>query len=132
MAASKWHSLTIASAVAFSGFSAVHLIDDFLAGVPREFNLSVPLTELLALAYMMALVGLIAAASRQSPTGYLGLAVAGSLIGLAQFVKSIPEILQPGPWRLGLSSEVLALGLTVSAVLLTMSSILAWRTTRGQ
>ena len=127
MKPSTWHRPAIVCAVAFSSFSAVHLIDDFLAEVPLEFNLTVPQTELLALGYMIALVGLIAAASRQSRTGYLGLAIAGLLICVAQLAKSIPEILSPGPWRLGLSSELLAVGLMVCAALTMVTSFFAWR-----
>jgi hypothetical protein len=124
---SRWHKPTIVFAVAFAGFSATHLIDDFLANVPLEFNLTVPVTLLLALAYMIALVGLVAAASSHSRTGYLGLAIVGLLISSAQFAKSLPEMLLPGPWRLGLSSELHAVGLTISGVLMMITSFLAWR-----
>jgi hypothetical protein len=103
------------------------LIDDFLVNVPLEFNLTVPVTQLLALGYMIALVGLIAAASHYSRAGYLGLTIAGFLISSAQFAKSIPEMLLPGPWRLGLSSELHAIGLTISGVLMMVTSFLTWR-----
>jgi uncharacterized oligopeptide transporter (OPT) family protein len=124
---SKWLTLTIVSAVAFAAFSAVHLIDDFLFDVPLEFHLSVPFTLLLALAYMAALVGLVAAAAGRSSTGYLGLAIAGLLIALAQLLKSAPEILQPGPWHAGLASELAAIGLGASAAATLVASLLAWR-----
>lgn len=91
MTPTKWHWPSIVFPVAFAAFSAVHLIDNFLAGVPAEFHLNNPITEILALAYMIALVGLIAAASHQSPAGYLGLAIAGLLISAAQLAKSLPE-----------------------------------------
>ena len=126
-APSKWHWPSIVSAVAFASFSAVHLIDDFVSDIPREFRLTIPVTEYLALAFMAALIGLIAAASHRSPTGYLGLATAGLLISLTQLMKSLPEILRPGPWRQGLSSELLAVGLAVSAILTTVTAFLAWR-----
>jgi hypothetical protein len=124
---SKWHSPALVSAVAFAAFSAVHLIDDFLYDVPHEFHLSVPTTLLLALAYMAALVGLVAAAAGGSRTGYLGLAIAGLLIALAQLLKSAPEILEPGPWHLGWASELAAMGLGFSAAATTFFSVLAWR-----
>lgn len=111
----------------FSGLSAVHLIDDFLAGVPGAFHLSEDFTQLLALAYMIALVGLVAAASAQRPMGYLGLAIAGFLIGLAQLAKSVPEMLLPGPWRAGPSSELIAIGLAIAAASTMFTSFLAWR-----
>jgi hypothetical protein len=124
---SKWHRSAIVSAVAFSGFSAAHLVDDFLADVPRQFHLSVETTEMLSLAYMIALVGLVAAAAASSRTGYLGLGIAGLLIFASQMLKSIPEILRPGPWRAGISSELLAIGVTGSAAITMVTSFMAWR-----
>ena len=132
MRRSKWHWPTIISAVAFAAFSAVHLIDDFLFDVPLEFHLSVPFTLLLALAYMAALVGLVAASATRSPTGYLGLAIAGLLITLAQLLKSAPEMLQPGPWHAGAASELAAIGLAVSAAVTAVISFLAWRASPRQ
>ena len=129
MKASKWHQASIGSAVVFAGFSAVHLIDDFLFDVPMEFHLTIAFTEVLALAYMIALVGLIAAASHQSASGYLGLTIAGLLITLAQILKSIPEILEPGPWHSGALSELLAVGLAASAAVSAITSALARRGT---
>lgn len=119
---SQWQVSMIVTAVLFSGFSAAHLIDDFVAGVPGEFNLSVPATEGLALAYMVALVGLVVAASGGSRVGYTGLVIAGVLIATAQLVKSVPEILEPGPWRAGAVSEFLSIGLLVTASLTALSS----------
>jgi hypothetical protein len=124
-----WHRASIRSAVVFAGFSAIHLIDDFLFDVPLEFHLTVAVAEVLALAYMIALVGLIAAASHQSSTGYLGLTIAGFLITLAQILKSAPEILRPGPWHSGAPSELLAAGLAVSAAITAITSVLARRGT---
>jgi len=122
----KWHSPAIISSVAFAAFSAAHLIDDFISDVPREFHLSVEIAMILALAFMAALVGLIAAASARSPAGYLGLAIAGVLIASAQLVKSVPEMIPAGPWHLGLSSEVLAVSLAISSSLTAVFSFYAW------
>jgi hypothetical protein len=131
LGSSRWHTAVIITAAAFSAFSTVHLIDDFLASVPAEFNLGVEVTLLLALAYSAALVGLIAAAASRKPGGYLGLIISGILIALAQGLKSIPEMLQPGPWHLGLPSELAALGLGLSAGLTAVFSYFAWREARS-
>lgn len=96
MAPSRWHWPAILSAVGFSAFSAVHLIDEFVWGAPSEFHLTVQVTELLALAYMVAVIGLTVAACHQSPTGYFGLALAGSLIALADVSKHGVEMLSQG------------------------------------
>jgi len=119
---SRCHHITLWSASAFEAFSAAHLIDDFLAGVPAEFNLSEPVTLLLALAYMFALTGLIAAAAHGSQPGYTGLITAGVLITAAQFAKSVPEILQPGPWRAGPISVFLVVGLALSGVVMSVAA----------
>jgi hypothetical protein len=129
---SRWHSPAIVSAVAFAAFSAVHLIDDFLFDVPLEFHLSVAFTLLLAWAYMAALVGLVAAAASRSPRGYLGLTIAGLLIAVAQFLKTAPEMLEPGPWHSGVASELAAVGLGLSAAATAVASFLAWRDTSQQ
>jgi hypothetical protein len=124
---SRWHWPSVLSAVAFSAISAVHLIDEFQWGAPFEFHLTVQVTEILALAYLIAVIGLTVAASHQSPTGYLGLAIAGSLIAVADLSRHGMEMLAEGPWRSGLPSELLAVGLTVSALLTAVTSFLAWR-----
>jgi hypothetical protein len=125
-----WHQITVVSAVLFASFSAAHLIDDFIFGVPSEFHLSVPDTLLLSLGYMIALVGLVASASQRTPAGYLGLAIAGTVIALAQLLKSLPEILEPGPWHSGAPSELLAGGLGLSAAVTAVASFQARRTTK--
>ena len=131
MKVSNWHAGTVVSAVFFSAFSAVHLIDDFISDVPSEFNLGVPATLFLTFAYMLSIVGLLAAASRKSPTGYVGLGMAGLLILLAQLLKSVPEMLEPGPWHLGFVSEIAAIGLAISGAVTAVYSFKSWRMVRS-
>lgn len=128
---SRWRSASILSAVLFAGFSGAHLIDEFVWGAPAEFHLAEDVTELLSLAYLTALVGLIAAAARASRVAFLGLAIAGGLIGVADILKHGIEIAAPGPWRFGLISVGLTLGLTLSALATALTSAMAWRITRG-
>lgn len=124
---SGWHGLAIGSSVLFSGFAAAHLIDDFVWDVPAEFHLTVSVTLWLAFLFVCSLVGLTAAAASGSRAGYLGLTIAGLLILAAQLLKSLPEMLLPGPWHSGLTSESLAVGLAISAGLTSLSSWFAWR-----
>lgn len=128
MTVSRWHWPAVLSAAGFSAFSAVHLIDEFVWGAPSEFHLTGPATEMLALAYMVAVIGLTVAASHRSPTGYLGLAIGGSLIAIADVSKHGIEMLAAGSWRSGLTSEFLAIGLTLFALLTAITSFRAWRT----
>jgi uncharacterized membrane protein len=60
----RWSNRVVAVSSIFAGFGAAHLIDDFLYGVPAEFNLTNPPTQFLALAFFIALTGLIALAAR--------------------------------------------------------------------
>ncbi|MCJ7567576.1 MAG: hypothetical protein MUO58_08555 [Anaerolineales bacterium] len=46
----RWSNRVAAVSSIFAGFGVAHLIDDFLYGVPAEFNLSNPPTQFLALA----------------------------------------------------------------------------------
>src|SRR3972149_7935485 len=62
----------LVSAVAFAGFSAAHLVDEFVWGAPAEFHLAEDVTEILVLASMVALMGLIAAGATGRRAGYLG------------------------------------------------------------
>ncbi len=86
----KWHAVTLTAAVAFCGFSAAHLIDEFVWGAPAEFHLSIEAAEVLALAYMLALAGLTVAAARGSRPGLRGLAISGALLALADVLKHAP------------------------------------------
>lgn len=114
---------TLAAGVAFAGFSAAHLIDEFVWGAPAEFRLAESTTELLALAYMLAIVGLLVQAARGSRGGYLGLAIGGGLIFTADVLKHGADILAPGPWRDGAVSAGLALGLTLSSLLMSITAL---------
>jgi hypothetical protein len=92
------------------------LIDEFQWDAPAEFHLSVPTALLLALVFMTSLTGLIALAARGSRRAYLGLAVAGFLIALADLAKHGPEMMAQKPWRTGAVSVFLSLGLTLSGL----------------
>ena len=120
-------NLLLVCASLFVGFSAAHLIDEFLHGAPAEFHLSEPATEILSLIFVGALTGLVVLAARGSRSSHLGLAVIGWLIAAADLVKHVPEMAQAGTWRSGLVSEFLAVGLTLSAALTGALAFGRWR-----
>ena len=122
-----WSNRVIVAGSVFAGFGVAHLIDDFLHGVPAEFNLSNRAAQALGLAFFAALTGLAALAGRGSRRSYLGFAIIGSLLALADVLKHLPEVLQPGPWRSGWASEVFSIGLIVSGLAVAVTSYLAWR-----
>ena len=117
------HDPTLAAGVALAGFSAAHLIDEFVWGAPAEFHLAESTTELLSLAYMLAIVGLLVQAAQGRRGGYLGLAIGGGLIFAADVLKHGADILAPGPWRDGLVSVGLALGLMLSSLITTLAAL---------
>ena len=120
----------LAAGAAFLGFSAAHLIDEFLWGAPQEFHLQVGTTLVLALLFITALAGLLAGAAMRRPTSTFGLVLIGGLIAAADLLKHGPEIAMAGPWRSGVLSIVLALGLTLSAGLTAVFAFLTWRSLR--
>ncbi len=98
----SWYWITLISSVLFVSFSTIHLIDDFLNEIPKDYKLSVPLTELLTFLYVLSILGLIIGAATYSQISFIGLSIVGLLITAAQLKKTIPEIFKPEPWRSGL------------------------------
>ncbi len=106
--ANATHTAMLVTGTAFVGFSAAHLIDEFLWNAPQEFHLREETTLVLALLFVTALAGLLAGAAMQRPTSTIGLAMIGALIAVADICKHAPEIIAAGPWRSGLVSTLLA------------------------
>lgn len=119
----RWSNRVVAVSSIFAGFGAAHLIDDFLYGVPAEFNLTNSPTQFLALAFFVALTGLIALAGRGSRTSYQGLITIGLLLALADTLKHIPEIVGSVTYRSGTASVFFALGLIISGL---VTAAVAW------
>ncbi len=126
---SRWSNRVIVVSSIFAGFGVAHLIDDFLFGVPAEFNLSNPPTQFLALAFFVALTGLIALAARGTRASYQGLITIGLLLALADTLKHIPEIVGSVSYRSGTASMVFAIGLIVSGL---ATALVSWFALRQQ
>lgn len=127
----RTHAALLAAGTGFVGFSAAHLIDEFLWGAPQEFHLSVEVTLLLALVFVTALAGLLVGAAMRRPASIFGLGWIGALIAVADVSKHGPEIAAPGPWRSGAVSVFLAVGLTLSAALTAVLALITWRAMRS-
>jgi hypothetical protein len=124
------HTALLAAGTAFVGFSAAHLIDEFLWGAPQEFHLSVETTLILALLFVAALAGLLVGTAMRRPISIFGLGLIGALIAVADIAKHGPEIALAGAWRSGAVSEFLAFGLTLSAALTAVLAFITWRAMR--
>ncbi len=126
------HTGLLVAGAAFIGFSAAHLIDEFLWGAPQEFHLQVGTTLVLALLFVTALAGLLAGAAMRRPISVFGMGLIGTLIAIADVSKHAPEIAATGPWRSGLISTLLAAGLTLSAALTAVFAFHTWWALRRQ
>ena len=123
----RWSNRVIVVSSIFAGFGVAHLIDDFLFGVPAEFNLSNPPTQFLALAFFVALTGLVALAARGTRASYQGLITIGLLLALADTLKHVPEIIGSVTFRSGAASIIFSVGLIVSGLVMAAVAWLALR-----
>jgi len=125
----RWSNRVIVVSSIFAGFGAAHLIDDFLFGVPAEFNLTNPPTQFLAFAFFVALTGLVALAARGTRASYQGLITIGLLLALADTLYHVPEIVGSATFRSGAASIFFAIGLIVSGL---VTAAVAWLALRHQ
>jgi len=108
-------------------FSAPHLIDDFLFGIPEEFGLTNQQTQVLAGIFHVQLIVFFVLAARKQKAGYFGLVFWGIFLALAGILKHLPKILKPEPYWSGLFSETLIIGMILAGIILAITSILAIR-----
>ncbi len=123
----KWSNLVIGVGLVLVLFSAPHLIDDFLYGIPEEFGLTNQQTQILAGIFHVQLIVFFVLAARKQKAGYYGLIFWGIFLALAGILKHLPEILKPEPYWSGLFSETLIIGMIFSGIVLATTSILAIR-----
>jgi len=123
----KWSNLVIGVGLALVLFSAPHLIDDFLYGIPEEFGLTNQQTQILAGIFHVQLIVFFVLAARKQKAGYYGLIFWGIFLALAGILKHLPEILKPEPYWSGPFSETLIIGMIFAGIILAITSILAIR-----
>ena len=123
----RWSNRVIVVSSIFAGFGVAHLINDFLFGVPAEFNLTNPPTQFLAFAFFVALTGLVALAARGTRASYQGLITIGLLLALADTLKHIPEIVGSVTYRSGAASIFFSVGLIISGLVMAAVAWLALR-----
>ncbi len=123
----KWSNLVIGVGLALVLFSAPHLIDDFLYGMPEDFGLSNQQTQILTGIFHVQLIVFFVLAARKHKAGYYGFIFWGIFLALAGILKHLPKILKPEPYWSGLFSETLIIGMIFAGIVLAISSILAIR-----
>ena len=123
----KWSNLVISVGLVLVLFSAPHLIDDFLFGIPEEFGLTNQQTQILAGIFHVQLIVFFVLAARKRKAGYYGFVFWGIFLALAGILKHLPEILKPEPYWSGPFSETLIIGMIIAGIVLAITSILAIR-----
>lgn len=108
-------------------FSAPHLIDDFLYGIPEEFGLTNQQPQVLAGIFHTQLIVFFVLAARERKVGYYGLLFWGVFLALAGILKHLPKIVEPEPYWSGPFSETLIIGMIIVGIALAVISILALR-----
>lgn len=121
-------NLVLINGVLMVGVAIPHLIDDFLFGVPEEFDLSNIGAQILAGFFAGILIIVFSFAARGQRWGFIGTAFLGGFLALAGILKHVPRMLQPGPYWSGLFSEILIGLLIVSGISLLLISVLTLRT----
>ncbi len=121
---SRW---VVGLAVASLIVTLPHSLEDFVSGIPARFGLSVLVAGvILGFGYAVHVVGILRAA-QGSPIGY----AINMLIGLIWFLGAVfdhlPEVVGTGPYRAGLPSKALVVGIMViSAALAIVSARALW------
>lgn len=123
----KWRNHVVAAGILLTGFGAAHLIDDFLYGVPADFNLTNQAGQALAVIYFAITSTLLVLAARGKKTGYIGNFCLGVFLLLADMLKHGSEGLFSSHWRSGWFSQFLAFGVILASAFLVWASIMAWR-----
>jgi glycerol uptake facilitator-like aquaporin len=120
-------NLVLINGAILVGVAIPHLIDDFLFGIPEEFNLSNIQAQILAGFFAAMLIVVFSQAARGQRWGYLGTAFLGGFLALSGILKHGPRILQPGPYWNGLFSEILIGIIILSGISLLIISLCALR-----
>ena len=114
-----------------TGFGAAHLIDDFLYGVPVDFGLSNPVTQVPALLYFLITSWLLVLAVRGQKAGYISNMILGLFLLAADMTKHGMEGMFWGPWRTGLFSRFLSFGVMWIGLWLAIVSYRAWQAAKA-
>ena len=121
----RWGNLVIGVGLVLVFFSAPHLIDDFLYGIPEEFCLTDQQTQVLAAIFHVQLIVFFVLVARERKAGYYGMLFWGVFLSLAGILKHLPENLKPEPYWSGPFSEALIIGMMVAGIALAVTSMLA-------
>lgn len=105
--------------------SIAHSLEDFVYGIPARFGLSVGLAALiLGAGYGVQVAGMLLA-SKESSAGYFLTGITGAAWAIAAAIDHLGEVLTAWPYREGVISKALEVGIMIFGVVLAVISLLA-------
>lgn len=105
--------------------SIAHSLEDFVYGIPARFGLSVALAALiLGAGYGVQVAGILLA-SKEKRAGYFLTGITGAVWAIAAAVDHLGEVLTAWPYREGVISKALEVGIMLFGVVLAVISLLA-------
>src|SRR5688572_13483455 len=119
----EWSTWVLGSALLLIALSVAHVMESFAQGLPARFRLMMAEAALIfAVGYAVHIVFVLLAAAEDS-TGYIGNLVFGLawLIGVALMHLALPA------YSAGLIARSLEVGVIFMALVLSISSLMAWR-----
>ncbi|MEW6117482.1 MAG: hypothetical protein AB1553_11335 [Nitrospirota bacterium] len=125
-----WGLYVAASAALVVCFSIAHVCEDFVYGVPAQFGFTTASAAALTGTAYAVHVFFIALAARNYAGGYVMNFIAGIFWAAAIVVEHGYDILFASPYRAGFISTFFEIATILSALLLVLTSFLAWRSRR--
>lgn len=124
--ANRSYWAVIASSLALLGISVAHSLEDFVYGIPARFHVSVIDAALLLGAAYIVQVGCLLLAAQRVRSGYVLTGLTGAGWAIAAAADHLGEVLTVAPYREGILSKALEVGIMVVGVLLAAASAWAW------
>lgn len=128
---SEWSVIIAGLSLLLIFFTVPHSLEDFSVGEPAKAGISV-LPLAFGVAVLLALQGLALFWTGQGKLrGFVVHAFLGLIWPLAAGAAQLPVILAPGVYRTGTMSAFFVIGIIVVGILLFITSIRAWLSTRA-
>ncbi|GEM_PF-4466745 len=122
----RWpHALVLTSSLALIGVCIAHSLEDFVYGIPARFHLSVMTAALLLGAAFVVQVGGIVLATSRRRLGYLVTGLTGAGWAVAAAADHLGEVVFVSPYREGILSKALEVGIMGIGALLAIVSLWA-------
>ncbi len=118
-------TLVIGCSLLLLWVSIAHSLEDFVYGIPARFGLSVATAALLLGAgYVVQVTGILLATKGQR-SGYVLTLVTGAVWAIAAALDHLGEVLTIWPYREGVISKALEVGIMLTGVALALVSLWA-------